>query len=213
MTTVSNSSYTSVEDSVILAFESLSLGATPVLSNNNGVEPQTPYCEITVLTDDALSSATESLWVNATTRVQTLSIPYQTTVRFAFIGKNKQGGGSDTNAPNIAKTFEGLMRFANTRLKFADNGLSVIKIGKLVQVPMMRDNNIFSITGIDITFGYSHAITLIDDTIDSFDVDGVVQYKLVEAYHNGYGMSYGYNYGQQNTTSTLEDIGVSLSLP
>ena len=213
MTTVSNSSYTSVEDSVILAFESLSLGATPVLSNNNGVEAQTPYCEITVLTDDALSSATESLWVNATTRVQTLSIPYQTTVRFAFIGKNKQSGGSNTNAPNIAKTFEGLMRFANTRLKFADNGLSVIKIGKLVQVPMMRDNNIFSITGIDITFGYTHTITLIDDTIDAFDVDGVVQYKLVEAYHNGYGMSYGYNYGQQNTTSTLEDIGVSLSLP
>ena len=46
-----------------------------------------------------------------------------------------------------------------------------------------------------------------------FDVDGAVQYRLVEAYHNGYGMSYGYNYGQQNTTSTLEEIGVSLSLP
>lgn len=213
MTTVSNSSYTSVEDSVVLAFESLGLGITPVGSNGNGVEAQTPYCEITVLTDDALSSATESLWVNATTRVQTLSIPYQSMIRFAFIGKNKQSGGSNTNAPNIAKTFEGLMRFANTRLKFADNGLSVIKIGKLVQVPMMRENNIFSITGIDITFGYTHTITLVDDTIDAFDVDGVVQYKLVEAYQNGYGMSYGYNYGQQNTTSTLEDIGVSLSLP
>jgi hypothetical protein len=213
MTTVSNSSYTSVEDSVVLAFESLNLGITAYWSNNNGVEPQTTYCELTILSDDALSSATESLWVNATTRVQTLSIPYQTTVRFAFIGKNKQSGGSNTNAPNIAKTFEGLMRFANTRLKFADNGLSVIKIGKLVQVPMMRDNNIFSITGIDITFGYSHTITMVDDTIDAFDVDGVVQYRLVEAYHNGYGMSYGYNYGQQNTTSTIEDIGVSLSLP
>jgi hypothetical protein len=210
MTTVSNSSYTSIEDSVVLAFESLNLGVTAYWSNNNGVEPQTTYCELTILSDDALSSATESL---SETRVQSLSIPYQTTVRFAFIGKNKQSGGSNTNAPNIAKTFEGLMRFANTRLKFADNGLSVIKIGKLVQVPMMRDNNIFSITGIDITFGYTHTITLVDDTIDNFDVDGVVQYKLVEAYHNGYGMSYGYNYGQQNTTSTIEDIGVSLSLP
>jgi hypothetical protein len=210
MTTVSNSSYTSIEDSVVLAFESLNLGVTAYWSNNNGVEPQTTYCELTILSDDALSSATESL---SETRVQSLSIPYQTTVRFAFIGKNKQSGGSNTNAPNIAKTFEGLMRFANTRLKFADNGLSVIKIGKLVQVPMMRDNNIFSITGIDITFGYSHTITMVDDTIDAFDVDGVVQYRLVEAYHNGYGMSYGYNYGQQNTTSTIEDIGVSLSLP
>jgi hypothetical protein len=174
MTTVTSSSYTSIEDSVVLAFESLSLGVTPYWSNNNGVEPQTPYCEITVLTDDAISSATESLWVNATTRVQTLSIPYQTTVRFAFIGKNKQSGGSNTNAPNIAKTFEGLMRFANTRLKFADNGLSVIKIGKLVQVPMMRDNNIFSITGIDITFGYSHTITMVDDTIDETNIEGTL---------------------------------------
>jgi len=174
MTTISNSSYTSVEDSLVLAFESLSLGVTPYWSNNNGVEPQTSYCELTVLTDDAISSATESLWVNATTRVQTLSIPYQTTVRFAFIGKNKQSGGSDTNAPNIAKTFEGLMRFANTRLKFADNGLSVIKIGKLVQVPMMRDNNIFSITGIDITFGYSHTITMVDDTIDETNIEGTL---------------------------------------
>ena len=174
MTTVSNSSYTSVEDSVILAFESLSLGATPVLSNNNGVEPQTSYCELTVLSDDAMSSASESLWVDATTRVQSLSIPYQSTVRFAFIGKNKQGGGSNTNAPNIAKTFEGLMRFANTRLKFADNGLSVIKIGKLVQVPMMRDNNIFSITGIDITFGYSHTITMVDNTIDETNIEGTL---------------------------------------
>ena len=171
MTTISNSSYTSVEDSVVLAFESLSLGVTPYWSNNNGVEPQTTYCELTVLSDDALSSASESLWVNATTRVQTLSIPYQTIVRFAFIGKNKQSGGSNTNAPNIAKTFEGLMRFANTRLKFADNGLSVIKIGKLVQVPMMRDNNIFSITGIDITFGYSHTITIVDDTIDETNLE------------------------------------------
>lgn len=174
MTTVSNSSYTSVEDSVVLAFESLNLGVTAYWSNNNGVEPQTTYCELTVLSDDALSSATESLWVNATTRVQTLSIPYQTTVRFAFIGKNKQSGGSNTNAPNIAKTFEGLMRFANTRLKFADNGLSVIKIGKLVQVPMMRDNNIFSITGIDITFGYSHTITMVDDTIDATNIEGTL---------------------------------------
>lgn len=174
MTTVTSSSYTSIEDSVVLAFESLSLGVTPYWSNNNGVEPQTTYCELTILSDDALSSATESLWVNATTRVQTLSIPYQTTVRFAFIGKNKQSGGSNTNAPNIAKTFEGLMRFANTRLKFADNGLSVIKIGKLVQVPMMRDNNIFSITGIDITFGYSHTITMVDDTIDATNVEGTL---------------------------------------
>ena len=174
MTTVSNSSYTSIEDSVVLAFESLSLGVTPYWSNNNGVEPQTTYCELTVLSDDAISSPTESLWVNATTRVQTLSIPYQTNVRFAFIGKNKQSGGSNTNAPNIAKTFEGLMRFANTRLKFADNGLSVIKIGKLVQVPMMRDNNIFSITGIDITFGYSHTITMVDDTIDETNIEGTL---------------------------------------
>jgi len=174
MTTVSNSSYTSIEDSVVLAFESLSLGVTPYWSNNNGVEPQTTYCELTVLSDDAISSPTESLWVNAATRVQTLSIPYQTTVRFAFIGKNKQSGGSNTNAPNIAKTFEGLMRFANTRLKFADNGLSVIKIGKLVQVPMMRDNNIFSITGIDITFGYSHTITMVDNTIDETNIEGTL---------------------------------------
>ena len=174
MTTVSNSSYTSIEDSVVLAFESLSLGVTPYWSNNNGVEPQTTYCELTVLSDDAISSPTESLWVNATTRVQTLSIPYQSMIRFAFIGKNKQSGGSDTNAPNIAKTFEGLMRFANTRLKFADNGLSVIKIGKLVQVPMMRDNNIFSITGIDITFGYSHTITMVDNTIDETNIEGTL---------------------------------------
>ena len=174
MTTVSNSSYTSIEDSVVLAFESLSLGVTPYWSNNNGVEPQTTYCELTVLSDDAISSPTESLWVNATTRVQTLSIPYQSMIRFAFIGKNKQSGGSNTNAPNIAKTFEGLMRFANTRLKFADNGLSVIKIGKLVQVPMMRDNNIFSITGIDITFGYSHTITMVDDTIDETNIEGTL---------------------------------------
>lgn len=174
MTTVTSSSYTSIEDSVVLAFESLSLGVTPYWSNNNGVEPQTTYCELTVLSDDAMSSASESLWVNATTRVQTLSIPYQTTVRFAFIGKNKQSGGSNTNAPNIAKTFEGLMRFANTRLKFADNGLSVIKIGKLVHVPMMRDNNIFSITGIDITFGYSHTITMVDDTIDETNIEGTL---------------------------------------
>ena len=174
MTTVTSSSYTSIEDSVVLAFESLSLGVTPYWSNNNGVEPQTTYCELTVLSDDAISSPTESLWVNAATRVQTLSIPYQTTVRFAFIGKNKQSGGSNTNAPNIAKTFEGLMRFANTRLKFADNGLSVIKIGKLVQVPMMRDNNIFSITGIDITFGYSHTITMVDDTIDETNIEGTL---------------------------------------
>ena len=48
MTTITSSSYTSIEDSIVLAFESLSLGVTPYWSNNNGVEPQTSYCELTV---------------------------------------------------------------------------------------------------------------------------------------------------------------------
>ena len=41
MTDVLNSSYTSIEDSISTAVNSLGLGITTIWHNNNGVEPDT----------------------------------------------------------------------------------------------------------------------------------------------------------------------------
>lgn len=213
MTDVLNSSYTSIEDSISTAVNLLGLGVQTIWHNNNGVEPETSYLAMVVISDIATSVPYESVFVNGTTREVTLTIPYEVTVRFQFIGKNKQNGGSNVNAANIAKTFETKMRFAGTRLKFADNGLSVVRVGSLKQIPVMRDNAIYTNTAIDIVFGYEHITKDVYDTIDEVEVTGTYQFTYVPAFSHGYGNNYGYSYGMVTTTATIEDYNVSLTLP
>ena len=157
-----------------------------------------------VVSDTAMSSPYESVLVNGATREVTLTAQYEAVVRFQFIGKNKQNGGSNITAANIAKTFETKMRFAGTRLKFADNGLSVVRVGSLKQIPVMRDNAIYTNTSIDIVFGYEHITKDVYDTIDEVEVTGTYQFTYVPAFSHGYGMV---------TTATIEDYNVSLTLP
>jgi hypothetical protein len=174
MTDVLNSSYTSIEDSISTTVNSLGLGITTIWHNNNGVEPETSYLAMVVVSDTAMSSPYESVLVNGTTREVTLTAQYEAVVRFQFIGKNKQNGASDVNSSNIAKTFETKMRFAGTRLKFADNGLSVVRIGSLKQIPVMRDNAIYTNTAIDIVFGYEHITKDVYNIVDSVNIVGTL---------------------------------------
>lgn len=213
MTDVLNSSYTSIEDSISTVVNLLGLGVQTIWHNNNGVEPETNYLAMVVISDIATSVPYESVFVDGTTREVTLTIPYEVTVRFQFIGKNKQNGGSNVNAANIAKTFETKMRFAGTRLKFADNGLSVVRVGSLKQIPVMRDNAIYTNTAIDIVFGYEHITKDVYDTIDEVEVTGTYQFTYVPVFSHGYGNNYGYSYGMVTTIATIEDYNVSLTLP
>ena len=105
------------------------------------------------------------------------------------------------------------MRFAGTRLKFADNGLSVVRVGSLKQTPVMRDNAIYTNTAIDIVFGYEHITKDVYDTIDEVEVTGTYQFTYIPAFSHGYGNNYGYSYGMVTTTATIEDYNVSLTLP
>lgn len=213
MTDVSNSSYTNIEDSISTAVNLLGLGVTTIWHNNNGVEPDTTYLAMMVVSDIATASAYESVFVDGTTREVTLTTPYEMVVRFQFIGKNKQSGGSDVNAANTAKTFETKMRFAGNRLKFADNGLSVVRVGSLKQIPVMRDNAIYTNTAIDIVFGYEHITKEAYDSIDKGGITGSYQYTFIPVFSHGYGYNYGYSYGMVTKTATTEEYDVSLTLP
>ena len=105
MTDVLNSSHTNIEDSISTAVNSLGLGITTIWHNNNGVEPDTSYLAMVVVSDTAMSNPYESVLVNGTTRKVTLTAQYEAVVRFQFIGKNKQNGGSNINELKSNKSY------------------------------------------------------------------------------------------------------------
>lgn len=208
MTTISNSSSTSIEDSVVTAFNTFGLGLTPIWANDNGQEPVTSYVLLTVLNDNAIGNGTESLYVDGSTYYQIKTIPYQMTVRFQFVGKSKVSGQTSVVAANKAKEFETLLRFINARYTFADNGLSLMSVGVLRQIPIQKENNIYTMSGIDLVFGYNHIVTSVVSTIETIDVSGTLQYSLRGEDSFGYGRAYGQSYGESVSSYTLEDIDV-----
>jgi len=163
-----------------------------------------------IISDNAISK-TESLYVDGTTLKQQINTVYETVVRFEFVGK-KPTSTSSASAASLAKQFEALFKFSPTRYIFSDKGLSILKVGGLRQVPVMRDTNVFAVTGIDITFAYEHIDEMVIPIITSVDGEGTLQYSLAEVVEYGYGLSYGSSYGATSSSFNLEDITIPLTI-
>lgn len=210
MAIIANSTYDTIENAIASAANSLGLGVKFIWEYGNGVEPTTTYVMCNIISDNAISK-TESLYVDGTTLKQQINTVYETLVRFEFVGK-KPTSTSPASAANIAKQFEALFRFSPTRYIFSDKGLSILKVGGLRQVPVMRDTNVFTVTGIDITFAYEHIDEMVIPIITSVDGEGTLQYSLAEVVEYGYGLSYGSSYGATSSSFNLEDITIPLTI-
>jgi hypothetical protein len=207
---IANSTYDTIEDAIASAANSLGLGVKFIWEYGNGVEPTTTYVMCNIISDNAISK-TESLYVDGTTLKQQINTVYETVVRFEFVGK-KPTSTSSTSAASLAKQFEALFKFSPTRYTFFDKGLSILKVGGLRQVPVMRDTSVFAVTGIDITFAYEHIDEMVIPIITSVDGEGTLQYSLAEVVEYGYGLSYGSSYGATSSSFNLEDITIPLTI-
>lgn len=210
MAIIANSTYDTIEDAIASAANSLGLGVKFIWEYGNGVEPTTAYVMCNIISDNPISK-TESLYVDGTTLKQQINTVYETVVRFEFVGK-KPTSTSSTSAASLAKQFEALFKFSPTRYTFSDKGLSILKVGGLRQVPVMRDTNVFAVTGIDITFAYEHIDEMVIPIITSVDGEGTLQYSLAELVEYGYGLSYGSSYGATSSSFSLEDITTPLTI-
>jgi len=207
---IANSTYDTIEDAIASAANSLGLGVKFIWEYGNGVEPTTTYVMCNIISDNAISK-TESLYVDGTTLKQQINTVYETLVRFEFVGK-KPTSTSSASAASLAKQFEALFKFSPTRYIFSDKGLSILKVGGLRQVPVMRDTSVFAVTGIDITFAYEHIDEMVIPIITSVDGEGTLQYSLAEVVGYGYGLSYGSSYGATSSPFNLEDITIPLTI-
>lgn len=210
MAIIANSTYDTIEDAIASAANSLGLGVKFIWEYGNGVEPTTTYVMCNIISDNPISK-TESLYVDGTTLKQQINTVYETVVRFEFVGK-KPTSTSSASAASLAKQFEALFKFSPTRYIFSDKGLSILKVGGLRQVPVMRDTNVFAVTGIDITFAYEHIDEMVIPIITSVDGEGTLQYSLAELVEYGYGLSYGSSYGATSSSFNLEDITIPLTI-
>ena len=210
MAIIANSTYDTIEDAIASAANSLGLGVKFIWEYGNGVEPTTTYVMCNIISDNAISK-TESLYVDGTTLKQQINTVYETLVRFEFVGK-KPTSTSSASTASLAKQFEALFRFSPTRYIFSDKGLSILKVGGLRQVPVMRDTSVFAVTGIDITFAYEHIDEMVIPIITSVDGEGTLQYSLAEVVEYGYGLSYGSSYGATSSSFNLEDITIPLTI-
>jgi len=207
---IANSTYDTIEDAIASATNSLGMGVKFIWEYGNGVEPTTTYVMCNIISDNAISK-TESLYVDGTTLKQQINTVYETLVRFEFVGK-KPTSTSSASAASLAKQFEALFKFSPTRYIFSDKGLSILKVGGLRQVPVMRDTSVFAVTGIDITFAYEHIDEMVIPIITSVDGEGTLQYSLAEVVEYGYGLSYGSSYGATSSSFNLEDITIPLTI-
>ena len=210
MAIIANSTYDTIENAIASATNSLGLGVKFIWEYGNGVEPTTTYVMCNIISDNPVSK-TESLYVDGTTLKQQINTVYETVVRFEFVGK-KPTSTSSASAASLAKQFEALFKFSPTRYIFSDKGLSILKVGGLRQVPVMRDTNVFAVTGIDITFAYEHIDEMVIPIITSVDGEGTLQYSLAEVVEYGYGLSYGSSYGATSSSFNLEDITIPLTI-
>lgn len=210
MAIIANSTYDTIEDAIASAANSLGLGVKFIWEYGNGVEPTTTYVMCNIISDNPISK-TESLYADGTTLKQQINTVYETVVRFEFVGK-KPTSTSSTSAASLAKQFEALFKFSPTRYTFSDKGLSILKVGGLRQVPVMRDTSVFAVTGIDITFAYEHIDEMVIPIITSVDGEGTLQYSLAELVEYGYGLSYGSSYGATSSSFSLEDITIPLTI-
>ena len=210
MAIIANSTYDTIENAIASATNSLGLGVKFIWEYGNGVEPTTTYVMCNIISDNPVSK-TESLYVDGTTLKQQINTVYETVVRFEFVGK-KPTSTSSASAASLAKQFEALFKFSPTRYIFSDKGLSILKVGGLRQVPVMRDTSVFAVTGIDITFAYEHIDEMVIPIITSVDGEGTLQYSLAEVVEYGYGLSYGSSYGATSSSFSLKDITIPLTI-
>lgn len=210
MAIIADSTYDTIENAIASATNSLGLGVKFIWEYGNGVEPTTTYVMCNIISDNAISK-TESLYVDGTTLKQQINTVYETLVRFEFVGK-KPTSTSSASAASLAKQFEALFKFSPTRYTFSDKGLSILKVGGLRQVPVMRDTSVFAVTGIDITFAYEHIDEMVIPIITSVDGEGTLQYSLAEVVEYGYGLSYGSSYGATSSSFSLKDITIPLTI-
>jgi hypothetical protein len=207
---IADSTYDTIENAIASATNSLGMGVKFIWEYGNGVEPTTTYVMCNIISDNAISK-TESLYVDGTTLKQQINTVYETLVRFEFVGK-KPTSTSSASAASLAKQFEALFKFSPTRYIFSDKGLSILKVGGLRQVPVMRDTSVFAVTGIDITFAYEHIDEMVIPIITSVDGEGTLQYSLAELVEYGYGLSYGSSYGATSSSFSLKDITIPLTI-
>ena len=210
MAIIADSTYDTIEDAIASAANSLGLGVKFIWEYGNGVEPTTTYVMCNIISDNPISK-TESLYVDGTTLKQQINTVYETVVRFEFTGK-KPTSTSSTSAASLAKQFEALFKFSPTRYTFSDKGISILKVGGLRQVPVMRDTSVFAVTGIDITFAYEHIDEMVIPIITSVDGEVTLQYSLAEVVEYDYGLSYGSSYGATSSSFNLEDITIPLTI-
>jgi hypothetical protein len=174
MAKITNSTFTSIEDSCVTAFRSVVSVIKPIQDMQNGVEPATPYCHIFVVSEAPVGMSSESATVNSTTRITTMCQPYEALVRFVFVGKDKQSGGSDTNAANYAEDFHLKMQSIYYRALFADNGLSVLRVSPNRRSQQKRETDIYSVSTIDLSLAYDKHLSVTFQTIDHGEINGTL---------------------------------------
>jgi len=177
MSKVTNSTFTSIEDSIYTAFTSTLSGITAYLDMQNGVEPASPYCHIFVVSETPVGMSYESVIIHNSNRTTTMCQTYEGLVRFVFVGKDKQSGGSDTNAANYAEDFCQRMRSVYYRQLFADNGLSVLRVSGNKRSQQKRETDFYSVFTVDVSLAYDKHSTITFQSID----DGAVKGTLTEA--------------------------------
>lgn len=177
MGTVNNSNFTSIEDSLVTTFSLIS-PITAILSFQNGVQPPLPYCYINFVTSHPVGQQEERYLVDKDDRIAVLSQTFEATIRYQFYGKDKQASGSNNTAQNYAEEFVMKMRSALTRILFADNGISIMRIGDLKRVPKIKESDIFNTYVVDVTIGYTHYISTVYDTIESVEMTGTFKENI-----------------------------------
>jgi hypothetical protein len=156
----------SVESSIIQVLQELAPNTSFILPYRNGVEPQSVYCLVMVLSKDNVGRNEDSMY--NTGGKQTISQNIMCSVRLQYFGDSKSTAQSDAEIMSM------LLDTHTARSLLWHQGLSISDIDGIKQAGVIRDTKHYMTHIFDITLLYKQTISIDAPTIDTLNTEATL---------------------------------------
>lgn len=157
----------SIESSLIEVLQEVAPSTQFILPYRNGVEPQSVYCLVMVMSKETIGRNEESLYNEA--GKQSISQNIMCNVRIQYFGDSKSSAQAD------AELMAMMLDTHIVRSKFYQHGLAIATIDGIKQAGVARDTKMYMTHVMDITFLYKQTIDVDIPTIDTIQNTGTFE--------------------------------------
>ena len=156
-----------IEHQIVLGLEALFPTTQFILADRNGVEPQSVYCLVNVLSSDTIGLGETPLYNN--NQQTTYSENKIVNLRLQHFGLATSSAGNDAEYLNI------VLSSFNGKYEFYNRGLSITKVTGVLSAGVLRDTKMYKTYVNDVTILTRTTITMNMPSIDRIEAEGTYE--------------------------------------